>query len=122
MVSITRSVCQMCGTSYGGCGIDVHVADNKIVRIEGTKGHPVNDGRLCAKGLASIQFEYDPNRLLYPMKRIGERGEGKWQRVSWDEAIDTIVTRLKRIIETDGVRAISWFELLAFFSTQSPLH
>jgi len=110
MARIVKSVCQMCGITYGACGIDVHVRDGKIVRIEGTKGHPVNNGRLCAKGLAAIQMEYDPNRLLYPMKRVGERGEGKWQRISWDEAMDTIVTRLKGIIETDGARAIGWLK------------
>jgi anaerobic selenocysteine-containing dehydrogenase len=108
MRTVIKSVCQMCGTTYGGCGIDVHVEDGKIVKIEGTKGHPVNDGRLCAKGLAAIQLEYDPNRLRYPMKRTGERGEGKWQRISWDEAMGIIVTRLKEIIKTDGARAISW--------------
>ncbi len=110
MTKVIKSVCFMCGSTYGGCGIDVHVEDNKIIKIEGTKGHPVNDGRLCAKGLAALQLQYDPNRLSYPMKRVGNRGEGKWKRISWDEAMDTIVTRLKGIIETDGIRAISWLK------------
>jgi len=100
----------MCGTTYSACGIDVHVEDDKIVRIEGSKGHPIDDGRLCAKGLAAIQLEYDPNRLQYPMKRVGERGSGKWQRISWDEAFDTITTRLKEITESDGPRAIGWIK------------
>ena len=110
MAKVVKSICQMCGTTYGACGIDVHVEDNKIIKIEGTKGHPVNDGRLCAKGLAAVQLVYDPNRLLYPMKRINKRGEGKWQRISWDEAMDTIVTKLKGIIASDGGRAISWLK------------
>ncbi|MFH1003540.1 MAG: molybdopterin-dependent oxidoreductase, partial [Chloroflexota bacterium] len=109
-MKVIKSVCQMCGPGYAGCGIDVHVSDGKVIKIEGTKGHPVNDGKLCAKGLAAIQMEYDPGRLQYPLKRAGARGEGKWQRVSWDEAMATIVTRLKAIIAADGARAITWFK------------
>jgi len=110
MGRIVRTVCQMCGTTYGGCGIDVRAKNGKIVKIEGTKGHLANDGRLCAKGLAAIQLEYAPNRLQYPMKRIGERGEGKWQRISWDEAMDTIATKLKDIIRTNDPQAIGWIK------------
>ena len=110
MRKVVKSVCQMCGTTYSACGIDVHVEDDKIVSIEGSKGHPIDDGRLCAKGLAAIQLEYDPNRLQYPVKRVGERGSGKWQRISWDEAFDTITTRLKEITESDGPRAIGWIK------------
>jgi len=110
MVKIVNSVCRLCGTHHGGCGIDVHVDDGKIVKIEGTRNHPSNNGRLCARGLAAIQLEYDPNRLQYPMKRVGGKGESKWQRISWDEAMDTIVSKLKHIIKTDGPRAICWFK------------
>ena len=109
-MKVVKSICQMCGTNYAACGIDVHVLDGKIIKIEGTKGHPVNDGWLCPKGLAAIQMEYSPKRILYPMKRTGERGQGKWQRISWDEAMDTIVNKFRNIIETDGARAIGWFK------------
>jgi len=110
MAKVVKTICQMCGTNYGGCGIDVHVEDDKIIKIEGTKGHPVNDGGLCAKGLAATQLEYDPKRLLYPHKRVGDRREGKHERITWDEAFDTIITRLKAIIESDDPRAISWLK------------
>ena len=109
-MKVMRSVCQMCGTGYAGCGIDVHVKENHITKIEGTKGHQVNDGRLCAKGLAALQWQYDSNRLRYPMKRIGERGDGIWERISWDEALDTITKNLKQIIGTDGPQAIAWLK------------
>ena len=110
MVKIVKSVCRLCGTAHGGCGIDVHVDNGKIVKIEGTKNHPSNNGTLCARGLAATQLEYDPNRLQYPMQRVGERGEGKWKRISWDEAMNTIVTKLNNVIGSDGPRAISWFK------------
>ncbi|MFC2003174.1 molybdopterin-dependent oxidoreductase [Chloroflexota bacterium] len=108
--TVIKSVCQMCGTNYAACGIDVHVEDGKVLKTEGTKGHPVNDGRLCPKGLAITQMLYKRNRLLYPIKRTGDRGEGKWQRISWDEAMDTIVAKLKEIVATDGPRAIAWLK------------
>lgn len=110
MVEIVKSVCQMCGTTYAGCGIDVHVEDDKVVKIEGTRGHAVSDGRLCAKGLAAVQLEYSSSRLQYPIKRVGERGSGQWQRISWEEAFATIVTKFKEIIVNDGVHAIGWLK------------
>lgn len=110
MTQVIKSVCQMCGTAYSGCGIDVYVEKGKVVKIEGTKGHPVNDGTLCPKGLAAIQMLYNPERILYPMKRLGGRGEGKWQQISWDEAMDTVVTKLNGVIEADGARAITWIK------------
>ncbi len=107
---IIRTTCEMCGVVNNNCGIDVHVKDGKIVKVEGTKGHPINDGSLCPKGLAAIQSQYDPNRLKYPMRRVGKRGEGKWERISWDTALDTIAQKFKEIIDTDGAQAISWLK------------
>ena len=79
-----------CG-SHGGCGCEIYVKDGKVTRVEGDKNHPFNQGRLCAKGLAITAVYVSPRpRYLYPLKRVGERGEGKWQRISWDEAYDTI--------------------------------
>jgi anaerobic selenocysteine-containing dehydrogenase len=110
MKKIIHSVCHMCRSHSGACGIDVHIEDGKVIRIEGTKGHPANNGKLCAKGLAALQLQYHPDRLIYPLKRVGERGEGKWQQISHDEAMDTIATKLKKIMETDGAQAISWLK------------
>lgn len=109
MSTIVKTVCQLCSTTYGTCGMDVYLEGDKIVKIEGTKGDLLtNDGKLCAKGLAAVQLEYDSNRLLYPMKRLGKRGEGKWERITWDEALDVITTKLKAIISTDGPKAIAF--------------
>ena len=91
---------------HGGCGVFVHVKNGKVVRIEGDPSIPTNLGTLCPKGIASMQLLYHPNRLKYPLKRVGERGEGKWQRISWDEALDTIAAKLKEVKEKHGPLAI----------------
>jgi len=93
---------------HGGCGILVHVENGKITKIEGDTDSPINRGTICAKGLAQIERLNHPDRLLYPMKRIGERGEGKWKPITWDEALDTIAGKIKETIERDGQRAISF--------------
>ena len=82
---------------HGGCGVKLIVKNGRLVKVEGDEKHPWNQGRLCPRVLALTQYVYHPDRLLYPMKRAGERGEGKWTRISWDEAFDTIEKKLKDI-------------------------
>jgi len=100
---VIRTVCKDC---HVACGVLVHVKDGKIAKVEGDPEHPLNQGIMCPKGLAIKQLVYHPDRIIYPMKRAGERGEGKWQRISWDEALDTIATKLKEIIDKYGPYAI----------------
>ncbi|MBC2743860.1 MAG: molybdopterin-dependent oxidoreductase [Desulfosarcina sp.] len=88
------STCSLCP---GGCGISVRKVDNRAVKIEGKKGHPVNDGGICILGLSGLQLLYGPTRIKSPMKRIGERGEGKWQNISWDEATAILTEKLTDI-------------------------
>jgi anaerobic selenocysteine-containing dehydrogenase len=94
-----------CG-SHGGCGAEIYVKDGKVIKVEGDRNHPHNQGRLCPKGLAIPQYMYHPDRVKYPLKRVGERGEGKWERISWDEAYDTIEKRLKDIREKHGAESV----------------
>ncbi|MCK4274494.1 MAG: molybdopterin-dependent oxidoreductase [Dehalococcoidales bacterium] len=94
-----------CG-SHGGCGCEIYVQDGKVVRVEGDKNHPFNMGRLCPKGLAIPQYMYHPDRVTHPLKRVGERGEGKWQRITWDEALDTIEKKFKDIREKHGAESV----------------
>ena len=101
---VIRSNCGMC---HSGCGILAHVRDGKLIKVEGDPNCPWNKGTLCAKGLGATQLVYNPERLKYPMKRLGGRGEGKWQRISWDEALDTIAGRIKEIREKDGPLAVA---------------
>jgi anaerobic selenocysteine-containing dehydrogenase len=76
--------------------------DGKLVKIEGDREHPWNQGRLCARVLAMTQYVEHPERLIKPLKRVGERGEGKWQEISWDEAFNLIEKRMKEIREDFG--------------------
>ena len=83
--AIRKTTCYMCACR---CGIDVHMKDGKVKYIEGNKDHPINKGVLCAKGSAGIMQHYAPSRLRAPLKRVGERGEGKFEEISWDEAFE----------------------------------
>ena len=87
---IVKTSCAVCGAC---CEIDAYVEDGKLVSVEGAKNTPMQEGGMCAKGVAAAQFEYNPERILYPMKRIGEKGEGKFARISWDEAYDMIAEK-----------------------------
>jgi len=87
---------------HGGCGVLAHVKDGKLIKIEGDPDHPWNQGRVCARLLAMTQYIDHPDRLRYPVKRVGKRGEGKWERISWDEAFDLIEKRMKKIRDDYG--------------------
>ncbi|RLB02592.1 MAG: molybdopterin oxidoreductase, partial [Deltaproteobacteria bacterium] len=88
---VVKSVCRMC---HGGCGVLVYVKDERVVRIAGDPDCPINRGTLCSKALAAPQLAHHPKRLTHPVKRVGPRGSGKWQRISWDEALDLIAERI----------------------------
>jgi anaerobic selenocysteine-containing dehydrogenase len=79
----------------GGCGILARVIDGWAVNIVGNPLHPVNRGTLCPKGIAGLQGLYDPDRIRTPLKRAGKRGEGKWDPISWDEALQIVTASLK---------------------------
>lgn len=100
---IVKSTCKSC---HGGCGVLVTVEDGVITHIEGNPETPTW-GTMCSKGLSSIQHIGHPDRLKYPLKRKGEKGEGKWQRISWDEALDTIARKMKDSIAKYGASSIA---------------
>jgi anaerobic selenocysteine-containing dehydrogenase len=89
--------------------MDVFVEDGKIIKIKGMKEHPYNRGVLCPKGLAAHQIISDPCRLKYPLKRTGARGEGKWARISWDEALETIAGKLTALKGEFGAECLGLF-------------
>lgn len=96
-----------CFECHPRCGVLVHVDKNgKIVDIEGNPEDPRNQGRICSKGRAAIRIVDHKDRVNYPLKRVGERGEGKWERITWDEAMDTIVEKLTQIKEEFGGKTI----------------
>jgi anaerobic selenocysteine-containing dehydrogenase len=100
---VVKSTCNMC---YRLCGVLVHSRDGKVTKVEGDPDCPVNMGKLCIKGEAAVERLYHPNRLKYPLKRAGSKGEGKWQRISWDEALDTIAGAMNRAKERYGAESI----------------
>ncbi len=101
--TVYKTECFICNQ---GCDALVHIKDGKVVLVEGDPSSPITKGVLCSKGLASKYLLYHPDRILYPMKRIGKRGEGKWKRIEWNEALDIIVDNLKIIEEKYGKDSI----------------
>ncbi|MEO8150237.1 MAG: molybdopterin-dependent oxidoreductase [Bacteroidia bacterium] len=93
--SIVPTTCFNCESA---CGMLAYVdkEKNEIRKFEGNPFHPASRGHLCAKGPATINQINDTDRILYPMKQVGTRGEGKWERVSWDEALNDIAGRIRK--------------------------
>jgi len=101
---VHRSACRMC---HGGCSALIHVKNGEVIKVVGDPEFPLNRGKLCIKGLSSREQLYNPNRLKYPLRRIGQRGEGRWERISWDEAYDIIAKKINEIKRRYGVESIA---------------
>jgi anaerobic selenocysteine-containing dehydrogenase len=98
-----------CGRmDHGGCSLIVGVKNNKIVKVKGDPDGFLNAGYVCAKGIASPERLNHPKRLKNPLKRIGDRGAGKWQKISWNEAIAEICKNFNRIKETYGAKGVAF--------------
>ncbi|MFH1180694.1 MAG: molybdopterin-dependent oxidoreductase, partial [Candidatus Bathyarchaeota archaeon] len=104
MERIIRSVCQ---GSHCQCGVLVHVENGRVTKVEGDPNHPMNRGFICVKGRAQPELLYHPDRLKYPLRRAGERGGGKWERTTWDEALNAIAEKLTEIKEKYGPESIA---------------
>jgi len=98
-----RSFCHVCPFR---CPIEVYVKHGRVIFSRGNPEAPNTRGKRCVKGLASIYLTYDPDRLKYPLKRVGERGEGKFERITWDEAFTIIAEKLKEIKEKYGPESV----------------
>ncbi|HEV2718427.1 MAG TPA: molybdopterin-dependent oxidoreductase, partial [Thermoanaerobaculia bacterium] len=88
------------------CAWIVTVEDGRAVRMAGDPDHPFTNGFLCTKVARYLERTYHPDRLLFPQIRVGAKGEGKFRRASWDEAVAVIAENLQRVIDTDGPQAI----------------
>ncbi|WHY57258.1 molybdopterin oxidoreductase family protein [Peribacillus simplex] len=88
------------------CGLLLHKKDGKIIKVQGDPDHPVTKGNICNKVRNMTARLYDPNRLKQPLKRIGPKGEGNFAPISWEEAIDTITSKWKDLIEMHGPESI----------------
>jgi anaerobic selenocysteine-containing dehydrogenase len=93
---IVPYTCLVCNIEDGGLA---YIKDGKIRKLEGNDKHVSTRGRLCAKGNAGIEHVYDPDRILYPLRRVGPRGSNKWKRVSWDEALSEVAGKIKAVID-----------------------
>ncbi|MBI5682067.1 MAG: molybdopterin-dependent oxidoreductase [Deltaproteobacteria bacterium] len=89
--------CLVCNIEDGGLA---YIKDGRVKKLEGNDKHVSTRGRLCAKGNAGIGHVYDPDRILYPLKRTGPRGSGQYKRISWDEAISEVAANLKKVIDS----------------------
>ncbi len=99
-----RTICQECGNA---CGMLVHVEDGRAVRVEAAPDSRGASARFCARASAGLERLYSPHRLLYPQKRAGDRGAGAWQRISWDEALDTVAAKFEAAKDEYGAEAVS---------------
>jgi len=91
---------------HSGCGVLLYTKKGRLVKVEGDPENPYNQGRLCVRCLALPELVNHPDRLQYPMKRVGERGEDGWQRISWEEAYDTIYKEFSDIKEKYGPESV----------------
>src|SRR6185295_14102187 len=98
--SLVPTTCFNCESA---CGLLAYVdkETGEIRKFEGNPLHPASRGRNCAKGPATLNQTYDPERLLYPLKRVGSRGGGQWERTTWDEVLDTFAAKI-RVALTEG--------------------
>ncbi len=95
-----KPVPSTCLNCYARCGSYGFKAYGTLLKIGPNPEHPNSRGKMCAKGQAGLNLVYDPDRVLYPMRRVGPRGEGKWKRISWEEAYKEISDRMKAIKST----------------------
>ena len=115
--TVTGGICEMC---FWRCQLVGKVRDKKLVKIEGNPKSIDNGAAICARGNAGVKLLYDPDRLKYPMKNVGERGKPKWKRISWTEALDECAAKLKAVEEKFGAHGISVFPHGA--SAKYPMH
>ena len=112
---VRQVVTSICGICPGGCGVDVELVEGKINRLLPIKDHPL--GILCVRGVYAKEIVYSLDRVLHPMQRVGAKGQGRFERVSWDEALDRIAERLLDIKRTTGPEAVMTYIGRGLFET-----
>jgi anaerobic selenocysteine-containing dehydrogenase len=95
----------LCGICPSGCGVEVMMDGERLHRIKPMKSHPL--GIVCTRGVHSEEIIYSPDRLRFPMKRIGNRGEGKWEGISWEEAFEISARLIKKVVGKYGPEAMA---------------
>ena len=98
---VYKTVCMLC---FQVCGIEAYVKEGKLIKVEGMKEHPFSRGVVCPRGTCLSDYVYSPDRLKYPLKKKGE----SWSRISWDEALDIIASRLQQIKKEYGPHSVAF--------------
>ncbi len=101
---VVRTACRGC---HGVCQVLVHLEGGRVVKVAGDPDSPTSRGYICPKGKAAPEFLYHPDRLKYPLRRSGERGQNRWERISWDEALSEIADRFTKIKEENGAEFLA---------------
>lgn len=107
-IEVKRTFCSICEPLFH-CGLNAYVKDNEVVKVEGIPGYPMSNGMLCPKGLSTRQYMYRKDRLKTPLRRIGSRGSGEFERISWEEAYAEIGRRLPEIKRLYGAESAVFF-------------
>ncbi|MBW2470068.1 MAG: molybdopterin-dependent oxidoreductase, partial [Deltaproteobacteria bacterium] len=100
-ISRVRSACTLCP---GGCGISVKKVDERVIKIEGLEGHPINDGGLCPLGNSAAQLLYGPTRIQTPLKKVN----GRWQKIAWQDAITELAAQLRQLRADGSAHTVGW--------------
>ncbi|MBN2468100.1 MAG: molybdopterin oxidoreductase family protein [Deltaproteobacteria bacterium] len=113
-IAIRKSICTICDPD-SQCGLDLYVKNGKIIKVEGSKENPHNEGTLCSKGAALRQYVYHQDRIRTPLQRVGPRGSGKFKPVSWEEALGTITNNLNQVKTGSGPESVVFFSGYSFW-------
>jgi len=95
----------LCGVCPAGCGVEISMEGEQLRQIKPMEGHPL--GIVCTRGVHAEEVVYSPDRIQFPMKRVGNRGEGKWERISWEEAFELSARLIQKIVEKYGPEALA---------------
>jgi len=95
---------------YDTCGIVTAVDEGKLIEVKANSKHPITQGYLCPKGQNLIEYVYHKDRVLYPLRRTGSKGEGKFKRISWDDALDEIASRLTKVVDEHGSNSVLHYD------------
>ena len=105
MTEVRRSYCGLC---HPRCGTLLHIEDGRLVKVTGDPDHPVTRGAICERGRLMPDHVNHPDRLNYPLKRVGEKGGGRWQRLTWDQALDEVAEKLAALRDRHGPETLAF--------------
>lgn len=106
-IEVVETVCTVCALR---CGVLAHIADGRITKIEPDRNSRLQGSSFCPIGAAVLELIYHPDRVKYPLKRVGARGSANWQQITWDEALDTLTQKLNSTKETYGAESVAFIQ------------